>query len=91
MIAKFFSICKFDCTFDKLTNHMFPIELQNLRKQRGEALKMARKMAKLTKSKLSELTGLSRVTIANIEAGKTSWTIDTEMIYLSPINENIKN
>lgn len=91
MIAKFFSICMKDCTFDKLTTHMSPVELIDLRKKRGEALRMARRLVKFSKVRLSQLSGLSRSTITNMEAGKSSWTIDTEMIYLAPINENIKN
>lgn len=71
---------------------MSPIELSTLRKKRAAALLFTRKKLKITKLKLSQQTGLSRPTIDRIESGEYSWSIDTEMIYLSGLNLNeVKN
>ena len=71
---------------------MSPIELSTLRKKRAAALLFTRKKLKITKLKLSQQTGLSRPTIDRIESGEYSWSIDTEMIYLSGLHLNeVKN
>jgi len=71
---------------------MSPIELSDLRKKRASALLFARKRLRITKLKLSQVTGLSRPTIDRIESGEYSWSIDTEMIYLSGLKLNeVKN
>jgi len=56
-----------------------------LRQKRGKELKGLRTQKKITKVKLSQLTGMHRATITNMEKGKTNWTIDSELIYLGAL------
>lgn len=67
---------------------MSPAELEQMRKKRGLALSIARRGLKVTKAAFSKKTGLSRPTIDRIENGAGSWTIETELIYLSGLKLN---
>lgn len=62
---------------------MDSLTLLELRRKRGEVLRQARRKYGITKVALSVKTGLSRVTITNIESGGTSWTVDSEILYLN--------
>lgn len=56
------------------------------RKELG-ALLAAKRM--VTKSMFSELTGLSRTQIDNIEQGKSNYTVDSLLLYLKAVNHKI--
>jgi len=62
---------------------MTPQQLIELRKKRGEVLMTTRCRLHITKVQLARTTGLNRDTIDRIEKGLTSWTVDTEALYLS--------
>ena len=55
----------------------------------GKLLKNKRLSLKITKSKLSEITTLSRPTIDAIENATKSYNIDSYILYLEGINETI--
>ena len=52
----------------------------------GEQLKTCRKKAGFTQVELSEITGLDRSYIANVEAGKRNITVVNLEKMLSPLN-----
>lgn len=61
---------------------MTPQEIIGKRVERASKLKQLRLRKRLSKSKLSELTGLARETIGKIENGLDCWNIDSEIIYI---------
>lgn len=63
-------------------------QLIEVRKKRGEVLELTRRKFHISKVDLSIKTGLSRDTIDRIEKGLTSWTVDTETLYLSGLKLN---
>jgi transcriptional regulator with XRE-family HTH domain len=66
---------------------MSPVEIQALRKKRAENLKALRSSKKISKAKLSRITGLSRHTIDKIEGGNDAWVIDSEIIYQEALKQ----
>jgi transcriptional regulator with XRE-family HTH domain len=58
-------------------------DIEKQRIEKGRFLANKRISANITKKALSLKTGLSRNTIDRIENGSTSWTVDTEMLYLN--------
>ena len=66
------------------------MELNELRKTRGEQLKAQREVGNISKSQLSRRSGISRSTIDRIENGEGSWNIDTELLYIKHCEKNIK-
>ena len=67
---------------------MSPNELRKIREKRAACLIMLRTHLRISKTKLSQVTGLSRVTIDKIENAKSSWSLETEAIYLSGLKLN---
>lgn len=58
-------------------------ELFTERSKRCVELKSLRESNGLTKVQVHKMTGLSRVTIENMETGTSGWNIDCEIIYRS--------
>ncbi len=50
---------------------------ESVAKEIGSMIRQARKEKGLTQSKLGELLGVSKVTVAHYESGKQNFTIDT--------------
>lgn len=57
-------------------------ELTQERKRRGEVFKSARESQNIGLNELSRATGLARQTIRNMEAGRSAWNIDTEILLM---------
>jgi hypothetical protein len=57
------------------------------RKELG-AMLMSKRM--VTKSVLSELTGLSRTQIDSIEQGRSNYTVDSLLLYCKCVNHSIR-
>ncbi|MDM8564993.1 helix-turn-helix transcriptional regulator [Candidatus Halobeggiatoa sp. HSG11] len=64
---------------------IFPRQ-QNILKNLGENIKLARKRRTLTQQQISERTGLSRVTIRKIETGDAGVSIGHYLVVLSVLN-----
>lgn len=60
-------------------------EIFDERKKRSERLTQLRKSSGLTQEELSKRSGLSRVTIREIEKNNRCWSIDTEILYISAL------
>ena len=67
---------------------MIPDDLTRERKRRGEIFKNARELRKITLKELSRRTGVARHTIRKIEDGRSSWSVDTEIILMKGIGIN---
>lgn len=67
---------------------MLPAELEQERKRRGEIFHRLRISQKINLMQMCRLTGLARQTIRKIEAGRTAWNIDTEIILTRVLNVN---
>lgn len=65
---------------------MNSLDVIHARLQRAEVLRATRKAYRISKMSLAKRSGLSRNTIDRIEKGTTSWTVDTERIYLDGLN-----
>lgn len=61
-----------------------------IRKERAKILKEYRIEIGLTKTELSNLSGLHRTTIDSIESGTIGWNIDSELIYFETLKNHIK-
>lgn len=65
---------------------MHPDQLKAARIEKGNQLKKQREEKKITKTLLAQISGLSRSTIYLIESGNASWSIDTEIIYVTSVS-----
>lgn len=61
-------------------------ENHKLREKVGQQLKQARKNAKLTYTQLSEISGVSRSTLCQIENGAWSASVDMLEKIIEPLN-----
>lgn len=61
-------------------------ETHKLREKVGQQLKQARKNAKLTYAQLSEISGVSRSTLCQIENGVWSASVDMLEKIIEPLN-----
>lgn len=61
-------------------------ESHKLREKVGQQLKRARKNAKLTYTQLSEISGVSRSTLCQIENGAWSASVDMLEKIIEPLN-----
>lgn len=66
------------------------INLLQLRATRANELKTMRLNAKLSQNKLSELAGVRRTTIGDIECGNKGWHIDTELLLIETLKQYLK-
>lgn len=64
---------------------------ENIIKNLGKAIKDARKSHNLTQDNLSELTGISKRHIANIENGKTNASIEIIIILVKELRISLDN
>lgn len=63
------------------------MNIDPLRKNRAMELKLMRIRKQLTQEKLSELSGLDKKTISNLENGESGWNIDSEIMYLEGLKK----
>jgi transcriptional regulator with XRE-family HTH domain len=63
------------------------MNIDPLRRKRAMELKLMRVQKKLTQDKLSELSGLDKKTISNLESGESGWNVDSEIMYLEGLKK----
>lgn len=61
------------------------MNISKQRKERSIRLKLLRLNSGLSQMGLASVSGLQQCTISKIERGETSWSIDTELIYITAI------
>lgn len=72
------------CTFTLMVTNN---RMTTIRLLRAWELKSFRKQSGITQEILSQLSGLSRQTIINIEKAKIGWNVDSEILYFEAIKK----
>lgn len=67
------------------------MNINPIRKQRSFELMQMRLEAKITRNKLSTISGLHLATIYRIESGDIGWNVDSEFIYFLTLKNYIEN
>jgi DNA-binding XRE family transcriptional regulator len=70
-------------------NFTYMIDVKKELQVRAKALKMSRINCELSQSQLSQLSGICEKTISRMERGLSFWRIDTELILMKVINEQL--
>lgn len=67
------------------------MNINPIRKKRAFELMQMRLDAKITRNKLSTLSGLHLATIYRIESGEIGWNVDSEFIYFQTLKDYVSS
>lgn len=66
---------------------LYVLRTEEIRLQKGKAMRQMRVDADISPTQLCILSGLSRSTIRAIELAKKAWSIDSEILYINAISK----